>query len=50
MNLIQELKAKSDANKRQQQAEREVASRYGKGNFMDDARTILMITSGRRIR
>ena len=50
MNLIQELRAKGDAAKRQQQAEREVASRYGKGTFMEDARFIEMMTQGRRVK
>jgi hypothetical protein len=50
MNLIQELRAKQDAAKRQKEAEREVASRYGKSTFMDDARYILAVTQGRRIR
>jgi hypothetical protein len=50
MNLIQELRAKGDATRRQQQAEREVASRYGKGTFMDDCRYIAAITQGRRVK
>lgn len=54
MSLIEELRNKADAIKRQRQVEREhVAFRMVSkrdSTFMDDARFIAAMTAGRRVR